>query len=273
MKHVVPLLSAGLIRLIFICHGDLTPPKTPTPNKQVPTVSYSQGSVENTSTFSLDRGNFSSSGIPMSNISFNSQYSGAISEKRSESGPLRYGRTKVLDVYWMTDMQSHQLSNWFGQVPSLTLEETLSSDAPQISKEGSLGRNSKGSSQPRRAQLGNKEDVPRSESLNDLMGGHETYSDGLSHERKTPYQGLPPVILEFSDFSLRDADMVWNQLQKDSENSQERWLEAGFFGIDLQVQLSNASKDSPFLLLGDAMPHLGPKARPPPGFAGTKPNE
>ncbi|KAJ6674403.1 GYF DOMAIN-CONTAINING PROTEIN [Salix viminalis] len=53
----------------------------------------------------------------------------------------------------------------------------------------------------------------------------------------------------------------------------ERWPEAGFFGIDLQVQLSNASKDSPFLLLGDAMPHLGPKARPPPGFAGMKPNE
>ncbi|KAJ6680763.1 GYF DOMAIN-CONTAINING PROTEIN [Salix purpurea] len=67
--------------------------------------------------------------------------------------------------------------------------DIVSSDAPQISKEGSLGRNSTGSSQPRRAQLGNREDVPRSESLNDLMGGHETYSDGFSHERKTPYQG------------------------------------------------------------------------------------
>lgn len=120
----------------------------------------------------------------------------------------------MLDVYWMTDMKSHQLSNWFGQVPSLTMEETcepltlcaptseemvvlkgidkgdiVSSDAPQLSKEGSLGQNSTGSSQPRRAQLGNREDVPRSESLNNLMGGHETYSDGLSHERKTPYQG------------------------------------------------------------------------------------
>jgi hypothetical protein len=51
------------------------------------------------------------------------------------------------------------------------------------------------------------------------------------------------------------------------------WFEAGFFGIDLQVRLANASKDSPFLLLGDAMPHLRAKARPPPGFAGTKPNE
>ncbi|KAJ6723986.1 GYF DOMAIN-CONTAINING PROTEIN [Salix koriyanagi] len=103
MKHVVPLLSAGMIRLIFICHGDLTPPKV-----------VLKG---------IDKG------------------------------------------------------------------DIVSSDAPQISKEGSLGRNSTGSSQPRRAQLGNKEDVPRSESLNDLMGGHETYSDGFSHERKTPYQG------------------------------------------------------------------------------------
>uniref|UniRef100_A0A6N2KDX4 Uncharacterized protein n=1 Tax=Salix viminalis TaxID=40686 RepID=A0A6N2KDX4_SALVM len=105
--------------------------------------------------------------------------------------------------------------------------------------------------------------------------------EGNTLNSETPWR--PPSLLEqlnivdwrdaSGDFSLRDADMVWNQLQKDSENSQERWPEAGFFGIDLQVQLSNASKDSPFLLLGDAMPHLGPKARPPPGFAGMKPNE
>ncbi|KAJ6874199.1 hypothetical protein NC651_032894 [Populus alba x Populus x berolinensis] len=51
------------------------------------------------------------------------------------------------------------------------------------------------------------------------------------------------------------------------------WFEAGFFCIDLQVRLANASKDSPFLVLGDAMPHLRAKARPPPGFSGTKQNE
>ncbi|XP_047322433.1 protein ESSENTIAL FOR POTEXVIRUS ACCUMULATION 1-like [Impatiens glandulifera] len=51
------------------------------------------------------------------------------------------------------------------------------------------------------------------------------------------------------------------------------WFEAGYFGIDLLVRVANAPPDSPFLLLGDAMPHLRAKARPPPGFASPKPNE
>lgn len=51
------------------------------------------------------------------------------------------------------------------------------------------------------------------------------------------------------------------------------WFEAGYFGIDLQVRLASASKDSPFSLLGDVMPHLRAKARPPPGFSAPKQNE
>ncbi|PON40482.1 GYF domain containing protein [Parasponia andersonii] len=51
------------------------------------------------------------------------------------------------------------------------------------------------------------------------------------------------------------------------------WFEAGYFGIDLQVRLANASNDTPFASLGDVMPHLRAKARPPPGFAAPKPNE
>ncbi|XP_039055767.1 protein ESSENTIAL FOR POTEXVIRUS ACCUMULATION 1-like [Hibiscus syriacus] len=48
------------------------------------------------------------------------------------------------------------------------------------------------------------------------------------------------------------------------------WFEAGYFGIDLEVQLASAPKDSPFALLGDVMPHLRAKARPPPGFCVSK---
>ncbi|KAI3767196.1 hypothetical protein L2E82_17284 [Cichorium intybus] len=48
------------------------------------------------------------------------------------------------------------------------------------------------------------------------------------------------------------------------------WFEAGYFGIDLQVRLANAPNDSPFSLLGDVMPHLRAKARPPPGFTAAK---
>ncbi|XP_031406232.1 protein ESSENTIAL FOR POTEXVIRUS ACCUMULATION 1 isoform X1 [Punica granatum] len=51
------------------------------------------------------------------------------------------------------------------------------------------------------------------------------------------------------------------------------WFEAGYFGIDLLVRLANAPSGSPFLFLGDVMPHLRAKARPPPGFKTPKPNE
>ena len=47
------------------------------------------------------------------------------------------------------------------------------------------------------------------------------------------------------------------------------WFEAGYFGIDLLVRLANTPPDSPFRLLGDVMPHLRAKARPPPGFSAT----
>nr|DAD21706.1 TPA_asm: hypothetical protein HUJ06_023169 [Nelumbo nucifera] len=51
------------------------------------------------------------------------------------------------------------------------------------------------------------------------------------------------------------------------------WFEAGYFGIDLQVRLANAPPDASFSLLGDVMPHLRAKARPPPGFNAPKQNE
>ncbi|XP_039053277.1 protein ESSENTIAL FOR POTEXVIRUS ACCUMULATION 1-like [Hibiscus syriacus] len=51
------------------------------------------------------------------------------------------------------------------------------------------------------------------------------------------------------------------------------WFEAGYFGIDLEVRLAGAPKDSPFSLLGDVMPHLRAKARPPPGFGVPKQGE
>jgi hypothetical protein len=51
------------------------------------------------------------------------------------------------------------------------------------------------------------------------------------------------------------------------------WFEAGYFGIDLLVRPVNAPPDVPFLMLGDVMPHLRAKARPPPGFATSKPSD
>nr|QHD64711.1 hypothetical protein [Oliveria decumbens] len=51
------------------------------------------------------------------------------------------------------------------------------------------------------------------------------------------------------------------------------WFEAGYFGLDLLVRLANSPTDMPFALLGDVMPHLRAKARPPPGFSAPKQNE
>ncbi|KAF7817569.1 PERQ amino acid-rich with GYF domain-containing protein 2 [Senna tora] len=51
------------------------------------------------------------------------------------------------------------------------------------------------------------------------------------------------------------------------------WFEAGYFGIDLPVRLEKAPAESPWLSLGDTMPHLRAKARPPPGFSAPKPND
>ncbi|KAL6894185.1 hypothetical protein ACP4OV_008283 [Aristida adscensionis] len=48
------------------------------------------------------------------------------------------------------------------------------------------------------------------------------------------------------------------------------WFEDGFFGLDLLVRVASAPPDAPFLLLGDVMPHLRAKARPPPGFSTVK---
>ncbi|KAL2964065.1 hypothetical protein AAZX31_17G236600 [Glycine max] len=51
------------------------------------------------------------------------------------------------------------------------------------------------------------------------------------------------------------------------------WFEAGYFGIDLPVRLENSAVDSPWFSLGDVMPHLRAKARPPPGFSAPKLND
>ncbi|GAB2224871.1 hypothetical protein Drorol1_Dr00005649 [Drosera rotundifolia] len=51
------------------------------------------------------------------------------------------------------------------------------------------------------------------------------------------------------------------------------WFESGYFGIDLLVRVANAPNDVPFSTLGDVMPHLKAKARPPPGFAVVKQTE
>ncbi|GAV70277.1 GYF domain-containing protein [Cephalotus follicularis] len=420
------------------CRGKEDPPhhQIGTPNKQVPTFSYGRGRGENTQAF-MGRGRANYGGRHINSISSHSQSQGMDESGHGEPSPLRYSRVKLLDVYRMTDFQSHKkLLDAFVQVPSLTQEEPIeplafcapnpeevvvmkgidkgdiiSSGAPQISKDGSIGRNSMDFTPSRRAKIGNRDDLPlagdnsKDVSAENSKVGYANSLEISSHEKQVRYQGVYSRLetmqdhkanlddkykaeadrdesvpsresdevpmkkdmssqgnnsvvpgtwraskLELSqavshdqreilsDARSRTLEMGWSKPQNDPVNRENKladspyskdeakwqtsedtvikrqpsavlgmeqearklgqpspedlllyykdpqgnvqgpftgsdiigWFEAGYFGIDLLVRLASASKDSPFSLLGDVMPHLRAKAGPPPGFGVPK---
>ncbi|KAJ8528851.1 hypothetical protein K7X08_030495 [Anisodus acutangulus] len=367
-----------------------------TPNKQVPTFSHGRGREDGaTATFSIGRGRTLSGGSPMNKGSPHVQSFGAFSEKaESVSSHVQYSRIKILDVYRVTDMQS--CSNFLDgivQVPSLTQDEpleplalcapspeelailkgidngdVLSSGAPQITKDGTLGRNATEYTQPRCSKLGSREDLSPDDSREESTDNAKV-EDSIPHRERESVNRDPstPGHSPFphggvwrsssigarshlaangarempTDIRSRTSDIGWLQNQKDKNTERERdladpsyaknegskwqfgddpilkrqsaamdkelemrkisqsspedlvlyykdpqgaiqgpfsgsdiigWFEAGYFGIDLLVRLAAAPHDSPFYLLGDVMPHLRAKARPPPGFGAPKPN-
>ncbi|XP_010061329.1 protein ESSENTIAL FOR POTEXVIRUS ACCUMULATION 1 isoform X3 [Eucalyptus grandis] len=413
------------------------PPHHQTPtNRHVPAFSYGRGSGENDqATFSLGQAKNNSGGSTFDRMMPTAV---TVSEKgdsvHGESSALRYSRTKLLDIYRMTDVSSLQnIRHGFTQVPSLTQEEVseplalcspnpdelvvlkeidkgeiITSGAPQISKDGSVGRNSIGFSHSRQAKIAeSREDVPIDSDdvkIEVSEGSSVKFPEVLSHEKQfskgsslrmenfrdpRPYtdakfkteafgedgnsrkandgiisresisQGnnsANPVSAwrasvlgdrnHSSSSNLSDTPndirsgapgISWSHQQKgmsndwgshlghlscskDDENllNEDRlssagmgreqearrpvqtppeelllyykdpqgeiqgpfsggdiigWFEAGYFGIDLQVRVANASNDVPFSLLGDVMPHLRAKARPPPGFNAPKQND
>lgn len=108
--------------------GRVEPPhsQNTTPNKQFSTFSHGRGRGENTPPiFSLGHGRAGSSGS-----SLNTAYPGTALDKvesgHAESCPFRYNRTKLLDVYRVTDMGTiRKLVDDLVQVPNLTQEERL----------------------------------------------------------------------------------------------------------------------------------------------------
>ncbi|KAJ0086530.1 hypothetical protein Patl1_09124 [Pistacia atlantica] len=197
-----------------------------TPNKQVPTFSYSRGRGESTPPiFSSGRGKLNSSGNFMNSVSTHSQPLGILSDKgessHGEYRALRYSRTKLLDVYRVTDMRSYRkLLEGLAQVPSLTQEDPveplafcapnpeemvilkgidkgdiISSGAPPVSKDGAVGRNSVDFTPSRRTKHDSKEDLPlavedyKDESSDNSKGGYANYSDGSSQDKQTHNYG------------------------------------------------------------------------------------
>ncbi|KAF5740762.1 hypothetical protein HS088_TW11G00840 [Tripterygium wilfordii] len=207
--------------------GEPSHNQTLTPNKQTPTFSYSRGRGENTPpTFSVGRGRVSSTGSSVNSFSVHSQAPGTFLDK-GDTGHcvpslLRYSRTKLLDVYRKTDgMSCEKLLDGFVQVPPLTLEELLeplslcaptsdemvvlkgiergeivSSGAPQISKDGAVGRHPMDFTQSRRTQIGSRDDIPlaredfKDEIADASKGSYLGYSEGSSKEKQT--QNLGP---------------------------------------------------------------------------------
>ncbi|CAI9116728.1 OLC1v1017957C1 [Oldenlandia corymbosa var. corymbosa] len=194
----------------------------PTPNRQAPVFTHGRGRGETTPTFSLGRGRVN----PASNAYTQLHSVGSLSEKgetlNGESLPWRYSRTKLLDLYRTTDTRlSDKLLTELTQVPSLTQEDALEplalcsptseelmilkgidkgdvvgSGAPQVTRDGSMGRNSSDFLQSRRNKLGPGDDLPldandpKDKAL-ETAGGGSNYTEHLSYDPRVQSHGFP----------------------------------------------------------------------------------
>ncbi|XXG45590.1 hypothetical protein AAC387_Pa02g0635 [Persea americana] len=93
--------------------------------------------------------------------------------------------------------------------------------------------------------------------------------DSFTYREKTDVRKLLPEPSP-ENLSLYYKDPLGEIQGPFSGSDMIGWLEAGYFSVDLQVRLASASPATPFSLLGDVMPHLKMKARPPPGFSAPK---
>ncbi|KAG1368483.1 PERQ amino acid-rich with GYF domain-containing protein 2 [Cocos nucifera] len=107
--------------------------------------------------------------------------------------------------------------------------------------------------------------LDRESQVNVLLGQEDPFS---SREMFTARKLQPHTLPE--DLSLYYKDPQGQIQGPFSGSDLIGWFEAGYFGIDLQVRRASDPPDAPFSLLGDVMPHLQAKARPPPGFAVAK---
>ncbi|XVF63888.1 hypothetical protein PTKIN_Ptkin09bG0122300 [Pterospermum kingtungense] len=197
--------------------------QTLTPSKQVPTFSYGRAHGENhPSTFSAGRGKGSSGGNSGASIPSNHQSLGNDKGEmdHGEQSPLRYSRTKLLDLYRRTDTRIYkELLEELLLVPSLTQNDALeplalcapnsdemvalegidkgditSSGAPQMPKDGPAGRNITEFAHSRRNKIGSREDLtpaiedPKEENDDTSKSGYSNYSEGLPLEN---HKGCP----------------------------------------------------------------------------------
>nr|XP_010942760.2 uncharacterized protein LOC105060662 [Elaeis guineensis] len=350
-----------------------------TANKPSSMFGYGRGRVENGIPVSPSgRGRFNSSMSTLSSGPSRPYHLVTISDKSDgasgDSFSLRYSRMKLLDIYRMTEVKNFKMSlDGFIEVQSLTQEEPLeplalsaptpeesvilkgidkgdiiSSGTPQVSKDGSVGRNSTDAVPSKQTKLDSAINLPKA----DETGMENSLSHyGVPQRSQSFGDHTHKSIHDQKDFSTevgsRTSDSSWSHIHRDVESEHKNgmksdykitrqssevmdrennvnvmlghedpfsfrdtltarklqlhtspedlslcykdpqgqiqgpfsgsdligWFEAGYFGIDLQVRLASAPADAPFSLLGDVMPHLRAKARPPPGFGAAKQND
>ncbi|GMI91248.1 Essential for poteXvirus Accumulation 1 [Hibiscus trionum] len=170
--------------------------------------------------------------------------------------------------------------------------DITSSGATKMTKDGLAIMNTIEFTHLRRNKTGGTEDlqpaVDSKEDRSDIpKSGCSHHSGGSFHEKHrgfldTIIKRRPSGVFEGEPESKKPAPEDHLLYYKDPQGEIQGpfsgvdiigWFEAGFFGIDLEVRLASAPKDSPFSLLGDVMPHLRAKAQPPPGFGVSKQGE
>nr|GMD99718.1 uncharacterized protein LOC109152893 isoform X2 [Ipomoea batatas] len=205
---------------------------TLTPNKHAFTASHGRGRGENAPTFSHVSSHIQSHSVVLEKVEIG----------HDESSPLRYTRTKLLNVYSTTYMRSSsKYLEGVVQIPSLMQEEplaplaigapsaeelivlkgiengeVLSSGTPQINKDSSIGQNSTDFLQSRRNKQGSRNELlhglddSRDETIDNGRGGH---SDGFYDRHMHSFESNAKVEAaqdyeKFSELKL-NIEGVW----------------------------------------------------------------
>ncbi|KAJ3670057.1 hypothetical protein LUZ60_010381 [Juncus effusus] len=232
---------------------------------------------------------------------------GVLSDRPTDGGPeyVRYSRMKLLDVYRNTDLKNFKLSN--GEIPKMSFVQEEPSEPFALSAlTGEESVIMKGIDKGDiigvyQQKEQHKEEMPLwMEDDNDGNNNNKNNLRQFSFHENPPNSEEPGLLDRSSSMKRQESllspnsskDPLFSRRMQNSHIAPEDlsllykdphgqiqgpfsgadimgWYEAGYFGIDLLVRLDSVPADTPFCQLGEMMPHLKAKARPPPGFGGA----
>ncbi|XP_052731994.1 protein ESSENTIAL FOR POTEXVIRUS ACCUMULATION 1 isoform X2 [Vigna angularis] len=249
------------------------------PNNQASALSYGWGCGEDTPPVdAFGRARFGSGGNSINSTYMHSQYPETVLDKveseHREAHCFRYNRTNLLDVYRVADMHTHRKLVEFLQIPSITQDEPLKP---------------LGFCAPNSEELSVLKDIEKGEIIS--SSAPQVQKDGrntteFTHSRRIKLVNSPLQDRVEDNGSYRMVDKVPSNRESTFEESNSVHPGATWRGTPLgehagtvvhesrdvssDIKSRNPASHSPWLQLGDAMPHLRAKARPPPGFSAAK---